>query len=85
MRISRMPTTDAPTDQARLPAADKLPDHPALLRRIVLELLATLQTRGLELASVRQRLGLWLRRLNGPRGQARRGPTTKNRESNYDY
>lgn len=50
-------------------AAEHLPDDPALLKRMILELLATLHAKDRELEGVRQRLDLLLRRLYGPRSE----------------
>lgn len=50
-----------------LPALEQLPDDPATLKSMILELLATLQQERRDYESVRQRLDLLLRRLYGPR------------------
>src|SRR5919199_6909948 len=50
-------------------AAEHLPDDPATLRRMVLELLASLHEAQRDNAALRHRLDLLLRRLYGPRGE----------------
>lgn len=50
-------------------AAEHLPDDPALLKQMILELLATLHAKDHELESARQRLDNLLRRLYGPRAE----------------
>jgi transposase len=64
-----MTDVNATADRPALPAAEQLPDDPATLRRMVLELLATLAARDRELADTRQRLERLLRRLYGPRSE----------------
>jgi transposase len=64
-----MPATELPADLPPLPAAEHLPDDPATLKRIVLELLATLHERQRDNEALRHRLDLLLRRLYGPRGE----------------
>jgi transposase len=55
---------------ASLPiAAEHLPDDPATLKRLVLELLVSLQERERDNEALRHRLDLLLRRLYGPRGE----------------
>jgi transposase len=49
--------------------AEHLPDDPATLKRMVLELLASLHERDRDIMGLRQRLNLLLRRLYGPRGE----------------
>jgi transposase len=49
--------------------AEHLPDDPATLKRMVLELLASLQERQRDNEALRHRLDLLLRRLYGPRGE----------------
>jgi hypothetical protein len=56
----------APADQQPT-AAEHLPDDPATLKRMVMELLASLHERDIE--ALRHRLDLLLRRLYGPRGE----------------
>jgi hypothetical protein len=56
-------TTDPP------PTAEHLPDDVATLKRMVLELLASLHERQRDYEAVRHRLDLLLRRLYGPRGE----------------
>jgi transposase len=51
------------------PAAEHLPDDVATLRRMVLELLATLREQRRDNEALRHRLDLLLRRLYGPRGE----------------
>jgi transposase len=46
-----------------------LPDDPATLKRMVLELLASLHERDRDIEALRHRLNLLLRRLYGPRGE----------------
>ena len=50
-------------------AAEHLPDDPATLKRMVLELLASLHARDRDIEALRHRLDLLLRRLYGPRGE----------------
>src|SRR5947209_10812898 len=50
-------------------AAEHLPDDPATLRRMVLELLASLHECQRDNEALRHRLDLLLRRLYGPRGE----------------
>jgi transposase len=49
--------------------AEQLPDEVATLKRMVLELLASLHERDRDYAALRHRLDLLLRRLYGPRGE----------------
>lgn len=49
--------------------AEHLPDDPALLKGMIVELLASLHAKDRELEGVRHRLDLLLRRLYGPRGE----------------
>ncbi len=49
--------------------AEHLPDDPATLKRMVLELLASLHERDRDIEALRHRLDLLLRRLFGPRGE----------------
>src|SRR5437763_4010704 len=51
------------------PGAEHLPDNPATLRRMVLELLASLHECQRDNEALRHRLDLLLRRLYGPRGE----------------
>src|SRR5262249_56181986 len=51
------------------PAAEQLPDDPATLKRLVLELLASLQQQRRDNEALRHRLDQLLRRLYGPRGE----------------
>jgi len=61
------------TDPAAVPpppsAVEHLPDDPATLKQLVLELLATLQEQRRDNEALRHRLDLLLRRLYGPRGE----------------
>jgi transposase len=50
-------------------AAEHLPDDPGTLKRMVLELLASLHERDRDIEALRHRLDLLLRRLYGPRGE----------------
>src|SRR5581483_9147592 len=50
-------------------AAEQLPDDIATLKRMVLELLASLQERERDYEALRHRIDLLLRRLYGPRGE----------------
>jgi hypothetical protein len=50
-------------------AAEQLPDDPATLKRMVLELLASLHQRDRDIEGYRHRIDLLLRRLYGPRGE----------------
>src|SRR5215469_15209763 len=58
----------AATDQAPT-TAEQLPDDLATLKRMVLELLASLHERDRDIEGLRHRLDLLLRRLYGPRGE----------------
>jgi transposase len=58
------PATDLPPT-----TAEDLPDDAATLKRMVLELLASLHQRDRDLEGLRHRLDLLLRRLYGPRGE----------------
>src|SRR5262249_8448550 len=49
--------------------AEQLPDDLATLKRMVLELLASLHERDRDIEGYRHRIGLLLRRLYGPRGE----------------
>src|SRR5260221_2202127 len=62
---------DAPSTIAAKPLADEvaLPDDPAVLQRMIRELLTTLQQRDQQLAGVQHRLGLLLRRIDAPRAE----------------
>jgi transposase len=64
-----MPATDASTDQPDVLTAGDLPDDVATLKRLVLELLASLQEARQDKEALRHRLDLLLRRLYGPRGE----------------
>src|ERR1700676_3981424 len=62
----------SPTDPAvaqRPTAPEHLPDDPAVLKSMILELLATLQQERHDHEAVRHRLDLLLRRLYGPRAE----------------
>jgi transposase len=50
-------------------AAEQLPDEVATLKRMVLELLASLHQRDRDYEALRHRIDLLLRRLYGPRGE----------------
>src|SRR5437016_4116115 len=50
-------------------AAEQLPDEVATLKRMVLELLASLHERDRDIEGMRHRIDLLLRRLYGPRGE----------------
>ena len=52
-----------------LPTAEQLPDDPEVLKRMILELLATLQRSEQDKQQLRDRLDLLLRRLYGPRSE----------------
>jgi transposase len=69
MRLISMSITDAATHLPPTPPAERLPDDPAVLKSMILELLATLHDKDRELEGVRHRLDLLLRRLYGPRGE----------------
>jgi transposase len=58
----------APADQQPT-AAEHLPDDPATLKRMVMELVASLHERDRDIEALRHRLDLLLRRLYGPRGE----------------
>src|SRR6516165_189 len=51
------------------PTAEHLPDDVATLKRMVLELLASLHGRDRDIEGLRHRINLLLRRLYGPRGE----------------
>ena len=59
------------TDPAPRPllTPDQLPDDPATLKQMIVELLVSLQERDQDNAALRHRLDLLLRRLYGPRGE----------------
>ncbi len=63
------PAGEPPNEKAGTPVAamPNLPDDTAMLKRMVLELLATLQERDRDCAALQHRLALLLRRLYGPR------------------
>jgi transposase len=63
------PAGEPPNEKAGTPVAatPNLPDDTATLKRMVLELLATLQERDRDCAALQHRLALLLRRLYGPR------------------
>src|SRR5947207_5193648 len=69
MRLISMSITDATTNLPPTSPAEHLPDDPAVLKSMILELLATLHDKDRELEGVRHRLDLLLRRLYGPRGE----------------
>jgi transposase len=48
---------------------EDLPDDPGVLKQMILELLASMQERDRDIAALRHRLELLLRRLYGPRGE----------------
>ena len=56
-----------PSEPGVLPTPEQLPDDPATLKRMVLELLATLREERRDKEALRQRLDQLLRRLYGPR------------------
>ena len=62
------PTGPAPTDSPPT-TAGHLPDDPSTLKRMVLELLASLHERDRDIEALWHRLNLLLRRLDGPRGE----------------
>jgi transposase len=62
----------SPADQAVTPppiTSEQLPDDVATLKRMVLELLASLHERDCDIEGYRHRIDLLLRRLYGPRGE----------------
>jgi transposase len=69
IRITGMSATDAAADLPATPLPDQLPDDPATLKSMILELLETLQQERRDHEAVRHRLDLLLRRLYGPRGE----------------
>ncbi len=69
MRILGMPPPDPTTDRPDMLTADDLPDDVATLKRLVLELLASLQEERQDKEGLQHRLDLLLRRLYGPRGE----------------
>lgn len=60
-------SSPAPESQAPLPTLEQLPDDPATLKHLILELLAALRQEHHDKEQLRQRLDLLLRRLYGPR------------------
>jgi transposase len=69
MRIIGVNATDPPADLPALPDTLHLPDDPATLKAMVLELLASLHEHRRDNEALRHRLDLLLRRLYGPRGE----------------
>jgi transposase len=69
MRIRGMSITDAATTIPPHPTADSLPDDPATLKRMVLELLATLAETRHEREQLQERLHLLLARLYGRKSE----------------
>ena len=69
MRILSMPPPDPITDRPAVLTADDLPDDIATLKRLVLELMASLQEERQDKEALRHRLDLLLRRLYGPHGE----------------
>jgi hypothetical protein len=67
--IMGMSLADPAAAGLRPTAAEHLPDDPATLKRMVLELLASLHERDRDIEALRRRLNLLLRRLYGPRGE----------------
>ena len=64
------PSPASPSSGASpLPSAIHLPDDVATLQSMIVELLAAVRAKDLELESVRHRLNLLLQRLYGPRGE----------------
>jgi transposase len=63
-----MSVTPPASDQPPL-TAEQLPDDPATLKSMILELLASMHQRDRDLAALQHRLELLLRRLYGPRGE----------------
>jgi len=68
MRITDMSITDAAATPPN-PAAAQLPDDPATLKSMLLEVLATLRARERDNEALRHRVDVLLRRLFGPRGE----------------
>jgi len=74
MSMSHTDTNAAeqPTATGDVPAAvamPELPDDTVMLKRMIAELLATLNERERDYAALQHRLGLLLRRLYGPRNE----------------
>src|SRR5580765_2729169 len=69
MRLISMSITDAATGPSSTPAVDQLPDDPATLKSMIVELLATLRQERSDNEALRHRLDMLLRRLYGPRGE----------------
>ena len=69
MRILGMPPPDPITERPAGLTADDLPDDVATLKRLVLELLTSLQEERQDKDALRHRLDRLLRRLYGPRGE----------------
>jgi transposase len=69
MRLIGRSCTHAAAELPSRPAAEQLPDDPAVLKRMIVELLATLHQERRDHEAVRHRLDLLLRRLYGPRGE----------------
>jgi transposase len=69
MRITSMSITDAATPFPPDTAAEQLPDDPAILKRMILELLTTLQEVRHEREHLQQRLHVLLQRLYGRKNE----------------
>ena len=69
MHILGMPSTDPSADQTDVLTADDLPDDVATLKRLVLELMTSLQEERQDKEALQHRLDLLLQRLYGPRGE----------------
>ena len=69
IRLIGMSRTDATAANLPPTTAEHLPDDPATLKNMILELLASLHERERDNESLRHRLDLLLRRLYGPRGE----------------
>src|ERR1700730_1393022 len=69
MRTAAATSELDPAGNPPLPELEQLPDDRDTLKRMVLELLATLYQERLDSASLRHRIGLLLQRLYGPRSE----------------
>ena len=63
------PVSTDPSSNLPLPTPEQLPDDPETLKRMILELLATLRVERRDKEGLRHRLELLLRRLYGPRSE----------------
>ena len=69
MSTAAHPSEPISPGQAPLPTPEQLPDDPETLKKMIVELVATLRQRDHDLEAARQRLHLLLQRLYGPRSE----------------